>query len=724
MKKFLSFIVGLALLLCVSIGNTASLFPYPKFHGQTSTGAALSGGKLYTYAPGTTTPKASYTTAAMTTPNTNPVILNSNGDAVVYLNGLYDVVLKNSAGVTQWSMSSVNGINAYTSYEVDALNDYGSGTSFTQATIEAALTAIGTTDKVTLLIRPGTWVISSALSFATYKNVTLKIPAGAYFSLSGSGTVTGLQQEMTPQMFGAAGNGTTDDTSAINAALASSTRVLIPKTADSYLVTAALTPISNQVIIIEGEIKTAQPAAGAFNIFNIGTKTNVKIIGKGGKITGDGVTTGQIGIKSITSSNVTVESMEITATDYGMWLRTTSDMRVRDNYIHDVLSVGIANGYSVDAAYNYFSITGNRIDTVTGYGILSAAMDRGVIANNVISNVSHSGATSVGIMVYHGNRVAVTGNSLFFMGALVDAIVFYESGSNDSCTGNTLFGTTGAGGGIQVSGINGMSVSGNQINGTFLQPVVVDGNSPNVVIAGNSITGTNGHAINLTERTSASPSFGTITGNTITSIAGGAYAGINLDKDTAHINVSGNIINGSAYGIKTGTNTSYVNINNNEVLSYTVHGVLIGDASDHAYLRGNYIDTLAAGGTVSLTLADTSDYIYVYDDNRLVNGKSVTTSGTNVYYTRTATFDWDVSSLGDGVGETSGAITVTGAKIGNIVQVGCPYDVSTSALIDTGGLLITGYVSATNTVKIRVQNETGGVIDLARAYWPVTVRQF
>ena len=45
----------------------------------TNTGAVLTGGKLYTYLAGTTTPVASYTTSAGTTARTNPVVLDAAG---------------------------------------------------------------------------------------------------------------------------------------------------------------------------------------------------------------------------------------------------------------------------------------------------------------------------------------------------------------------------------------------------------------------------------------------------------------------------------------------------------------------------------------------------------------------------------------------------------------------------------------------------------------------
>lgn len=56
-------------------------------------GDPLAGGKLYSYEAGTTTPKATYTTAAGSTPNANPVVLDSAGRATVFLDGSYKFIL-------------------------------------------------------------------------------------------------------------------------------------------------------------------------------------------------------------------------------------------------------------------------------------------------------------------------------------------------------------------------------------------------------------------------------------------------------------------------------------------------------------------------------------------------------------------------------------------------------------------------------------------------------
>jgi Right handed beta helix region len=65
-------------------------------------GTFLVGGKVYTYVPGTSTPKATYTTSAGTTPKANPIILDARGEAQIYWSGAYDVVLKDAADATIW----------------------------------------------------------------------------------------------------------------------------------------------------------------------------------------------------------------------------------------------------------------------------------------------------------------------------------------------------------------------------------------------------------------------------------------------------------------------------------------------------------------------------------------------------------------------------------------------------------------------------------------------
>lgn len=61
-------------------------------------------------------------------------------------------------------------------------------------------------------------------------------------------------------------------------------------------------------------------------------------------------------------------------------------------------------------------------------------------------------------------------------------------------------------------------------------------------------------------------------------------------------------------------------------------------------------------------------------------------------------------SLADGAGTTT-SVTVTGALLGDFALA--------SFSLDLQGILMTAYVSTNDTVSIRLQNETGGVLDLA-----------
>jgi hypothetical protein len=78
-------------------------------------GNPLVGGKLYTYAAGTTTPLVTYTTYTGVTANTNPVILNSRGEAAVWCgNNRYFMVLKDVNDVELWTADDINGPNGPT----------------------------------------------------------------------------------------------------------------------------------------------------------------------------------------------------------------------------------------------------------------------------------------------------------------------------------------------------------------------------------------------------------------------------------------------------------------------------------------------------------------------------------------------------------------------------------------------------------------------------------
>lgn len=85
----------------------AELIPVVKFREFDDNGDPLAGGKVYTYEAGTTTPKATYTDSGAGTPNANPVILDAEGRADIWLDGAYKILLKDADDVTIYTVDNV-----------------------------------------------------------------------------------------------------------------------------------------------------------------------------------------------------------------------------------------------------------------------------------------------------------------------------------------------------------------------------------------------------------------------------------------------------------------------------------------------------------------------------------------------------------------------------------------------------------------------------------------
>ena len=79
---------------------SATLFTSSKYSATDAAGLPLASGLVYTYAAGSLTPQATYTSQSGASPNTNPIVLDSSGRANIWLGPYaYRFIVKNAAGV-------------------------------------------------------------------------------------------------------------------------------------------------------------------------------------------------------------------------------------------------------------------------------------------------------------------------------------------------------------------------------------------------------------------------------------------------------------------------------------------------------------------------------------------------------------------------------------------------------------------------------------------------
>jgi len=86
----------------------AVVTPTAKAQFIDAAGIPLAGGYLYTYAAGTTTPQATYTDSTAATANSNPIVLDSRGEASIWLaSAAYKFKLTDADGTEIWTVDNI-----------------------------------------------------------------------------------------------------------------------------------------------------------------------------------------------------------------------------------------------------------------------------------------------------------------------------------------------------------------------------------------------------------------------------------------------------------------------------------------------------------------------------------------------------------------------------------------------------------------------------------------
>jgi len=151
--------------------TTTTLLPVVKATFFDSNGNPLAGGKVYTYVAGTTTPLATYKDSAAAATNTNPVILDANGQADIWLGTqFYKIVVKNSADVTQTTTDNVAGNSPIFTSPTFTTPILGAATA-TSLTLSTPL-AVASGGRGTTLSPRGDLILASTASSSAAINFT------------------------------------------------------------------------------------------------------------------------------------------------------------------------------------------------------------------------------------------------------------------------------------------------------------------------------------------------------------------------------------------------------------------------------------------------------------------------------------------------------------------------------------------------------------------------
>jgi len=385
-----------------------NLSPYGGVGAQflDNAGNVLTGGKIFTYAAGTTTNQVTYTTSAGDIPHSNPIILDASGrvpsGGEIWLTdgSAYKFILRDSNDVLIATYDNVTGINSNfiaftneqeiqtatagqtvfnlttTTYQpgtnslsvfVDGVNQYGPGAQY--AYLE--------TDNDTVTFVTGLHV-GAEVKFTTSQLNSSGLQANA-FQVSYTPPFTGsvatnvgdkLAETVSVKDFGAVGNGVTNDTVAIQAALnslSSGGTLLIPN--GEYILTSGIT-VSNDNVVVECQ------GNATFKWTILGSGVNGITVNannfewSGGIAIGPSVASYVANERFIsmvgTSTSVRKTGLKVFNVEiynfgaYGVYAQFVDNIIIKNNYIHDC-------GYSGASflSCNYGNFEANKVKNIT-----------------------------------------------------------------------------------------------------------------------------------------------------------------------------------------------------------------------------------------------------------------------------------------------------------------------------------------------------------------------
>jgi hypothetical protein len=604
-----------------------------------NSGNVLTGGKIYTYEAGTTTPASTYTTPIGNTFNSNPIIADASGrlsnEIWLPVSGAYKFVLKDTNDVLIATYDNIPTIP-----QPPIVND-ASSISYEQGyTVTAGAFTVGATY---LISSVGT---TNFVAIGAATNAT-----GILFTATGVGSGTGtaqysrtvqtkLRETVSVKDFGAVGDGVANDTVAIQAAVASGKAVFFPQPSVYYKVVGTVTidvpfiagayQVFNPPTITLAAYPANTPATITDNIIFSGTsrpEVNPRWWGAGGSA--DDSTALQAALWCVTQAlpgitvrledNVTytVSTSMVVDTDY---FRLTggpgSTIKRKNNVSADtmtVLTTGFLGRYVwgsiyplVGMRFDNFEIDGNKANNVIGVDDnFENNFNALYLSESRIENITSINSLRFGIAISNSSDIIAQGN---IISACDEGGLYAEVGARIIFDSNRITDTPVAPWNIGSLTFNFISqgVISNNVSVGALDGIYLRNTCDSVSVVGNTIVSTTRYGIWLFDESQAFTSVPkriTISGNTVSG-SGDSCVRMQLASQVA---VTGNFLRASAtdYCIEF-NNGSYQTFSGNVCIGYTTQP--IKDAGGNTFTEISNLDGTYTPVVSGTTVAGVGTY--------------------------------------------------------------------------------------------------------------------
>ncbi len=620
----------------------------------TNSGAVLTGGKIFTYAAGTTTPQATFTNASGSVPHSNPIILDASGrvpggeiwltDGFVYkfllkdandvLIGTYDNIIginsnfvnftndqeiqTATAGQTVFTLTTTNyqpGTNSLSVF-VDGVNQYGSGAQY--AYVETNSTTI--TFNSGLHVGAEVKFTTSQINSTAGNDAFLVSYVPPFVGSVGTNVGEKLSETVSVKDFGAVGDGVADDTAAIQLALNSGASVInFPQ--GTYIIDGGLTlTTADTNLICTGATIKLKNSASSKAMLNI-TGANCTVDGgtwDGNKANGNNTGSGFDSYNVfLFADRCTVKNINSINT-FGIGIKGFANyLSVLNNRIRNTESYGIFFDGSASVSHTGNRAIGNTIDMSEGFittqnvgqGILftagsgQAQIDWELSNNNIIGPQTSVQDQAINLAV-RGRNGIVSNNTTRF-----GAMGFSEGGTNTVIDGNKfleLVGTVRYG--IEITGGNNI-ISNNMVTGAITG-----------IIASSS-------TVNISNLT--------ITGNNVTATDNALFLQVGVGLQGHNIVVSGNYFN-SSIPIQTTRDVKNLIVSSNVLVGLSPtfaagRGVALDTPASDAYvfITGNTIVDVQRPYAIYSLASTTFNYLFATNNNLSLSGTNLNSSTWN-----------------------------------------------------------------------------------------------